>query len=150
MCVERNLGKKICLLVQKQPLHKITRSLADRKSNVLDFWVVVEQSLWYSWNMCRTQFGWKYTLWQLLFVKFNLFKRSLDHWPIGYKMVSTFKFLTGVVSSHSDIYETCVERNFGQKIRLLLQRQSFVKQPHQNIGSGDHLPLQNQTVSSFK
>ena len=46
-------------------------------------------------------------------------------------MVSTFKYLTNVVSSHSDIYETCVERNLGQKIRLLLRRQSFVKQPLQ-------------------
>ena len=36
-----------------------------------------------------------------------------------------------MVSSHSDIYETCVERNLGQKIRLLLRRQSFVKQPLQ-------------------
>ena len=35
------------------------------------------------------------------------------------------------MSSHSDIYETCVERNLGQKIRLLLRRQSFVKQPLQ-------------------
>ena len=57
--------------------------------------------------------------------------------------------LTTIVC-HSDIYETCVERNLGQKIRLLLRRQSFVKQPLQNIGSGDHLPLENQTVSSFK
>ena len=65
-------------------------------------------------------------------------------------MVSTFKFLTVVVSSHSDIYETGIERNFGQKIRLLLPQQSFVKQPHQNIGSGDNLPIENQTVSSFK
>ena len=36
-----------------------------------------------------------------------------------------------MVSSHSDIYEGCVERNLGQKIRLLLRRQSFVKQPLQ-------------------
>ena len=41
------------------------------------------------------------------------------------------KYLTNVVSRHSDIYETCVKRNLGQKIRLLLRRQSFVKQPLQ-------------------
>ena len=47
-------------------------------------------------------------------------------------MVSTFKYFTNVLSSHdSDIYTPCVERNLGQKIRLLLRRQSFVKQPLQ-------------------
>ena len=41
------------------------------------------------------------------------------------------RYLTNVLSSHSAIYEGCVERNLGQKIRLLLRRQSFVKQPLQ-------------------
>ena len=72
-----------------------------------------------------------YTSFDNNFFSNNLFKRLLDHWSIGYQMVSTFKYLTNVVSSHSDIYETCVERNSGQKIRLLLRRQSFVKQPLQ-------------------
>ena len=78
---------------------------------------------------------------------------SGDHLPLENQTVSSFKigtYLTDVASSHSDIYETCVERNFGQKIRLLHWRQLFVKQPNQNIGAGDHLPLENQTVSAFK
>ena len=36
-CVKRNLDQKIRLLVQRQPIQKITRSLADRKLNGFDF-----------------------------------------------------------------------------------------------------------------
>ena len=42
-------------------------------------------------------------------------------------MVLTFKHLTVAGSSHSDIYETCVECNLGQKIRLLIGNQMVRK-----------------------
>ena len=57
-------------------------------------------------------------------------------------MVSTFKYLTVVVSSHSDIYETCVKRNLDQKICLLAQRQPLQITGHWLIG--------NKMVLTFK